>query len=436
MFILTVEIGSTTTKVRAFKKEGFDIKYLDIGQSPTTVNSGDVMIGFENAKGILFKKLGYDFKPDLIFASSSAAGGLKMTVHGLTYDMTVRAAKEASLGAGAVLYHYTVGKLTESDINKLQDIKPNIILLCGGVDYGERKKVLEIARDLAALNIKVPFIYAGNCAIQEEIKKIFSNNNKEITITENVYPRVDELNVEPVRREIQRVFSKHILHAPGMEQLSKIIDGEILPVPKSVMKGLEFFSNEFWDVLAIDIGGATTDIHSITEGTNKYTQLMISPEPFMKRTVEGDLGVFVNAKNILKKSNDLFIEENFKYLSPMPVSKNEILLTKRLTYYCLKWGLDRHAGDIIDIFTPAGKKQVVRGKDLTAIKLVIATGGALTQLDFGKELVESILIGEPIKKLLPLKSSKVVIDRDYLLGTIGLLYYNGIKVDSLINCFL
>ena len=112
-------------------------------------------------------------------AASSAAGGLKMTVHGLVWDMTVKAAKEAALGAGANIRYITAGLLSEDDLKEIEEIRPNIILLAGGVDYGEKNTILANARMLCNLAINVPIIYAGNKEIQSQIVAIFQKDNRE-----------------------------------------------------------------------------------------------------------------------------------------------------------------------------------------------------------------------------------------------------------------
>src|SRR5699024_8293130 len=213
--ILVGEIGSTTTVVNAFDNVKLDPKFIGQGQAPTTVLEGDVNIGIKEAIDDLALNLNVkkvDYK-DLI-ATSSAAGGLRMTVHGLVYDMTVRAAKEAALGAGANIKYITSGKLRKSDLKKIKEINPNIILIAGGVDYGERDTALYNSELIAELDLDVPVIYAGNIENHEEIKEAFEDTKSELYIVDNVYPKIDDLNIEPTRKVIQDVFEKHIIHAP------------------------------------------------------------------------------------------------------------------------------------------------------------------------------------------------------------------------------
>src|SRR5699024_9234846 len=118
----------------------------------------------------------------------------------------VRAAKEAALGAGANIKQITSGKLRKSDLKKIKEVKPNIILIAGGVDYGERDTALYNSELIAEMDLNIPIIYAGNIQNHEEVKEIFQGKNTELYLVDNVYPRIDELNVEPTRKVIQDVF--------------------------------------------------------------------------------------------------------------------------------------------------------------------------------------------------------------------------------------
>ena len=292
--ILVAEIGSTTTVVNGFMIID-EINFVGAGQAPTTVCDGDVNIGLNNAIENLKQNLGIEkIEYDDMIATSSAAGGLKMTVHGLAYDMTVRAAKEAALGAGANIHMITAGRLMRTDLKKIEEINPNIILLAGGVNYGERETAVYNAELIAKLNLNVPVVYAGNIQNQEEMRLIFEGTDVKLYIVENVYPKIDQLNVEPARKVIQDVFEEHITHAPGMEKVREMVSGNIIPTPAGVMEATKALSEVLDDVVTIDVGGATTDIHSVTEGSEEVSRQLISPEPYAKRTVEGDLGVYVN----------------------------------------------------------------------------------------------------------------------------------------------
>ena len=433
--VLVAEVGSTTTVVNAFT--GLDSenpKFVGQGQAPTTVVEGDVNLGLMDAIYSLEENLGIsDIQYDEFLATSSAAGGLKMTVHGLVYDMTAKAAKEAALGAGANIHMVTSGRLRRTDIKKIEEIRPNIILLAGGVDYGERDTAIYNAELLVKLSLEVPIIYAGNVQNHEEIKLIFEENDKLhlLKIVENVYPKVDLLNVEPVRSVIQDVFEEHIIHAPGMEKVRDVVSGPIIPTPGAVMEASKVLKEVIGDLVTIDVGGATTDIHSVTDGREEITSILISPEPSAKRTVEGDLGVYVNMINVvelvgkkhLSKELDIDeekLEELLLEFPPIPKTTDEIKIVENLTEKAVITSIHRHAGGFRHLFGEV-KKTLAEGKDLTGINFIIGTGGALTRLPNREDILKKIAMSNKGDKLLPNKETKILIDNDYIMASLGVL---------------
>lgn len=428
--ILTVEVGSTITKVNGFaiSPHGY-LLHTAQGFAPTSINQGDVGIGVDLAMDQARQASSSIDRDVEIFVNSSAAGGLRMTVHGLTYSMTARAAREAALGAGAIVKKVTAGALDPYDLDEIREIHPNIILLAGGVDYGEKKTVLENAHKIAALKLPVPVVYAGNSALCRPIEEIFHSSGIELLLAANVFPEVDVLNIEPLRRIIHEVFNRHIIHAPGMSRLAELTQHGILPTPGAVLLGSELFAEALGDCLVFDVGGATTDVHSITDGSSEWSAKMVEPEPRAKRTVEGDLGVYINARNIIELTENWEEEDRLSDLQAIPITENQMELTRWLCKKAVEMSVRRHAGTVMDLYTPTGKKQVVKGKDLTAVKWVIGTGGALTRIQGGDQILTGICTG-PGKYLLPQPGTPVLLDRDYrfsALGTIAQSYPDEVK---------
>lgn len=428
--ILVAEIGSTTTVVNAFQGiHGAQPVFLGQGQAATTVLEGDVRIGLENSIKDLQEQLEVDhLSYDEMFATSSAAGGLKMTVHGLVFDMTARAAKEAALGAGAIVHMVTAGKLRRTDMKKIADASPNIILIAGGVDYGERETALDNAEKIVDLGLSIPVIYAGNVENNEEIKLIFENSQQELYIVENVFPKIDELNVEPTRRVIQNAFEKHIIHAPGMEHIHDLVNETITPTPAAVMNLSQLIYEKIGDVLVVDVGGATTDVYSVTEGTDAISKIQVAPEPVAKRTVEGDLGMFVNMEHVIeivgeeqlvKEGHNL--EKLRREYHSIPKNKEERAFIERLTEVAVKTAVDRHVGALRYVYGPSGRDTLAQGKDLSNIRYVIGTGGALTRLKNGPDILKNICKEDSDTKLLPTGIPKVLIDHDYIMSSLGVL---------------
>lgn len=435
--VLVAEIGSTTTVVNAFDHlESDNPVFLGQGQAPTSVKEGDVNIGLQAAIEDMKKNLHIEnekLEYTNMLATSSAAGGLRMTVHGLVYDMTVKAAKEAALGAGANIHLITAGKLSKVDMIKLDRIKPNIILIAGGVDYGERETALYNSELIAASDLNIPVIYAGNIAVADDVKLIFESYSKEknLHIVPNVYPKIDILNIEPTREVIQDIFEKHITEAKGMEKIREMVNGPIIPTPGAVMKASKILKDEIGDLVTIDVGGATTDIHSVTEGTEKVNKILVEPEPVAKRTVEGDLGVFINKRNIvdiikiekLEKELNMTPEDIEKFTNSdiaIPETEEHKRFIERLTKEAVIVSINRHAGGYRTYF---GSKSdtLAFGKDLTAVKWIVGTGGALTRLTAREEILNSISQFNRADKLLPTAEAKILIDNDYIMASLGVL---------------
>ena len=431
--VLVAEIGSTTTLVNAFAGINTDEpRFIGQGQAPTSVLEGDVRIGLEGAVEDLKNRLGLDkIEYGEMLATSSAAGGLRMCVHGLVYDMTVKAAQAAALGAGAIVSMATAGKMSEYDIEDLVASRPNLILLAGGTDYGERETALYNAARIAETRLKAPVIYAGNVQNQRAVMDIFKKAGVSCTVTENVYPKLDKLNIEPARKIIHKVFEEHIIKAPGMEHIRDMVTGSIMPTPGAVMEAVQLIYNEIGDVVAVDIGGATTDVHSVTGGSEEIGILMTSPEPFAKRTVEGDLGLYVNAKNLIERigesalQNELGIDMEAVMANYLPIPKTEgqFKLTERLCREAGLVALERHAGALRYIYTPSGRKTVAEGKDLTAVKTIIGTGGALTRLPHREQLLRALADCNATGMMLYPKPSKIrlLFDDDYIMASLGVM---------------
>ncbi|MDO4720077.1 MAG: GlmL-related ornithine degradation protein [Peptostreptococcaceae bacterium] len=430
--VLVAEIGSTTTVVNAFNDiHTPDPVFLGQGQAPTSVLEGDVRIGLSGAIDALAESLGADkIEYEKMLATSSAAGGLKMTVHGLVYDMTARAAKEAALGAGAIIHQVTAGRMRRSDIKKIEEIRPNIILLAGGVDYGERDTALFNAEMIAELNLPIPLIYAGNVENHEEIRLIFENTNYQLYLVDNVYPKIDELNVEPTRKVIQDAFEEHIIHAPGMERVRDLVNGPIIPTPGAVMESAKLLHEKIGDVIVLDVGGATTDLHSVTKGSEEIERILVSPEPLAKRTVEGDLGVFVNMPNIvnvigkenIERELGLDIDRIMTEYRAIPKNNDEKRFVERLTLEAVIKAVERHAGRIRNVYGPSGRSALAEGKDLTEVRYIVGTGGALTRLPGRIEIMKEIARHNQTGLLLfPTPEARILVDNHYIMASLGVL---------------
>mgnify|MGYP001011896634 CR=1 FL=1 len=430
--VLVAEIGSTTTIVNAFQIHTDNPVFLGRGVANTTVSS-DVTEGLKLAIKDLKRYLHVEeltYKE--MFASSSAAGGLRVSVHGLVYEMTVRASKEAALNAGANIHLVTAGKIKKRDLERIRELKPNIIIIAGGTDYGEYETAMYNTEKVLHMELDIPIIYAGNIENHPDIKELFEKHGKSeyLKIVENVYPRVDFLNIMPLRRVIYKTFEENIIHAPGMNNIHKMVNQNIMPTPGSVMESTMILREHLGNIITIDVGGATTDIHSVCEPSDEYKEYQ-EGEPLSKRTVEGDLGVFINHENVVSLfEKDELIDlldcteealqellENYTYI---PMERMQRKLVYELSKKCTYLALDRHVGDLRRVFTSSGQKIIPEGKDLTQVEFIVLTGGALINLNHTERIIEEYFASNH-RKLLPTKEIVILRDYDYTMASIGVL---------------
>ncbi len=423
--VLVADIGSTLTKLSAFagvrggRGSQTGVRFLGQAAAVTTVAEGDVTLGLEAARRDLETRFRLGTEDAVLMAAASAAGGLRMTVHGLTQDMTLRAAREASLGAGAIVIFTTAGVLSEDDLDTIRRRQPNVILLAGGVDYGDRDVVVANARMLVRLGPTIPVIYAGNRAARGEVERILRTASKPVFLVDNVYPRIDEFNIDPVRKRIQEVFSEHIVTAPGMAKLKPGITGRIVPTPAAVMGATELLAQELGDVLTVDVGGATTDVHSVTDGSPDHEHERVAPEPRCKRTVEGDLGVYINAARVVAAAGQPDLD--IRNLTPIPDSDRGHRIAVELTRWAVDIAIWRHAGERRPLYGVYGHTEIIEGKDLTAIEYLVGTGGALTRLAQGRTILRNRKDDPRKRKLLPPDTARVLLDRHYIMAAAGVL---------------
>jgi uncharacterized protein (TIGR01319 family) len=428
--LLVADLGSTKTMVSAFTRMAQGHPRLEgQGISLTSVSEGDVCIGLRRAIGDLTKRLGVSrVSWASMMATCSAAGGLRMAAHGLVPSMTSRAAREAALGAGAILVSESWGLLSEPMLQEVVRLSPRIVLLAGGVDGGETRIVLENARRLSATPGVFSVVYAGNRDLAAAVREVFRDSPVRLFVTDNVYPSIDVLRVAPVRETIHRIFENQLVEVPGMEKVRELVRGLILPTPGAVMKASQILARQLGDLVTVDVGGATTDVHSVTEGSPEVKEIQLEPEPPEKRTVEGDLGVHVNASHVFRRvvqSSPSFgskVPEMPRQVPLFPETLAEVEFLTVLTRAALSEALDRHVGRRKRVLSVWGDTDVAQGKDLTAVRWVIGTGGALTRLGGGREVLEELFRRKHEDgRLLPKSEPTCLIDTDYVMAAAGLI---------------
>lgn len=315
--ILATDCGSTTTKAILIQKIDGEYRLTYRGEAPTTVEAPfeDVTRGVLNAvmeiEELAERKIldGDEIMSpqkngegvDIYISTSSAGGGLQMMVAGVVKSMSGESAERAALGAGSIVMDVMAsndGRLPHEKIKRIRDLRPDMILLSGGIDGGTISHVVELAEILHAANpqprlgqnYKLPVIYAGNKNAQQQIRDTLGDM-VDLDITENIRPVLERENLEPSRDKIHDLFMEHVMQqAPGYKKLMSWTDAPIMPTPGAVGSLIEMIAEkEKITVVGVDIGGATTDIFSVFQGK-------------FNRTVSANLGMSYSICNVLAEA--------------------------------------------------------------------------------------------------------------------------------------
>ena len=428
MIYLLVDVGSTYTKLHLVDTSK---NVILAGASSYTTVETDVREGFNKA----YKKLREisDVKYDKILGCSSASGGLKVIAIGFSKSLTTDAARLASLSSGARILDVYSYELKDEQVEEIKSAGADIIVLCGGTDHGNRDNIIYNAKKLAKGSVKTPVVVAGNIDTHEEIRDIFNKADVPCDFTENVMPTTNTINYRPLRMTIGDLFIKTIAHAKGIDLLSQ--DFEILlPTPVAVQKAMSVYAKHLDKViLSVDIGGATTDIHSI--GKTYYgEENVISPpidEPYEKRTVEGDMGMRYSATALYESVGDEpFLkfgikdakektEFRFNHTNYIPDNEEDLFFDNALCYIATHTSLMRHVGHIKKIKTPTRTIYEQYGKDLRPAEMFIGTGGSLINSDDPKKILSAIR--DLDEKYLINRDVKCYLDKEYILSSAGLI---------------
>ena len=437
--VLLIDFGSTYTKLTAVDVDAPAL--LGTAAAYTTIETD---IGEGLAQGLqrleaVTGPLDYTAR----YACSSAAGGLRMMACGLVPELTSEAARMASLGAGAKIIGLYSYQLTEEDLEEIRAAAPDIFLLVGGTDGGNTANILYNAKQLASIAPEFPIIVAGNRTAASGCAKALAGY--EVYVCENVMPKFGVVNITPTQKKIREIFLQRIVQAKGLSRAAETLDGEMMPTPAAVLRSLELLSQGcegeqgIGELVAVDVGGATTDVYSIADGMPEAMNTVYKglPEPFAKRTVEGDIGMRYSIRGIVEEAGvkqvaaiagltvervEELVEQFAAQTDTVPAPGSDgAALDRALASMAVRIGVRRHAGTMEETYTMMGKTFVQEGKNLMQIKNIVVTGGSLIHSEHTDKIAGYALYSADDPASLRPREARVLVDRSYILAAMGLL---------------
>ncbi|MEA1912795.1 MAG: glutamate mutase L [candidate division WOR-3 bacterium] len=456
--ILATDCGSTTTKAILIEKKGDEYRLVIRGEAPTTVEAPfeDVTRGILNAireveeltgREILRgEELIYPAKGssgiDLYVSTSSAGGGLQMMVAGVVKEMTAESAARAALGAGAIVMDVIATndrRKPHRRIELIRDLRPDMILLSGGVDGGTVSHVVELAETIEAADpqprfgkgYELPLIFAGNVDARKAVKERLEEKTA-LTIVDNLRPVLEKEKLGPARNAIHELFMEHVMaHAPGYKKLMNWTNAPIMPTPGAVGTMIQAIADkEDINVMGVDIGGATTDIFSVFGGA-------------FNRTVSANLGMSYSVSNVLSEAgmesvlrwvpfkmtrDDLGNRVRNKMIRPttVPMSLKELKLEQALAREALRLALEQHKEMAVGLKGVQQERtisdafeQVSTGitlVDMMKLDLIVGSGGALSHAPNRSQAAFML-----VDSFQPKGITKLAVDSIFMMPHLGVL---------------
>ena len=425
-----VDFGSTFTKVVAVDADG---TLVATGSARTTIDS-DVMSGMDDAVADAGIELGDGVE---MLACSSAGGGLRIAVVGYERAITAEAGYRVGLSAGGRVCHVTSGELSTADTTELRDTEPDVLLLVGGTDGGNADVLLHNARAIARADLALPVVVAGNVSARDQVVRILRRARIAVIAADNVLPKIGVLDPRSAREAIREVFISHVI---GGKHLSTRVDLSTwvqAATPDAVLSGVELLADGtaavagVGDVVVVDVGGATTDVYSVTSPDldDDPAEREAVATMWRSRTVEGDLGVRWNAPGIVQAARrEGFIDEDcetaladaamLRRADPgyLPATDVDRAVDRELARLAAGVALRRHARP-----HTAGAVRYP-GKDLSRVALLIGSGGVLRHNPSpdAHAIVKSA-VSDPAGGWRTPQGATSLVDEHYVLAAAGLI---------------
>jgi uncharacterized protein (TIGR01319 family) len=438
--VACVDFGSTFTKAALVDVE--EGRLLATASHRTTIE-GDVLDGWDACREALTAQV--PDAPDAeVLACSSAGGGLRIAVVGNEELVTAEAGRRVALSSGGRVVHVWSGGLTEEGLAALREDRPDVVLLVGGTDGGNSEVLLGCAAALADARWAGPVVVAGNVEARDEVAALLGRAGTPYVLADNVVPRIGVLAPESARAAIREMFLRHVIGGKHLssrpdtatgQDFTELVRGAtpdvVLTAVELLAHGLDEGRPGAGDVVVVDVGGATTDVHSVVEVDPEDSGLsreVVATVP-VTRTVEGDLGmrwsaVTTVAEGIAAGLADPSLEPAAaaRQADPsyLPEDRAGIEADLDIAAAAAAIALRRHAGRSQVVFGPDGRVVERSGKDLREVALLVGSGGVLRHHAdraadvLGRHLDSSAGWQFP-------EAPRAVVDHDYVLAPAGLL---------------
>ena len=424
---LCVDFGSTFTKALLVSGSG---EVLGAAEHRTTIDT-DVMDGFDAVRAQLVRS---DTAPETL-ACSSAGGGLRILVIGQEDLVTAEAGRRVALSSGGAVVGvlsrpYDAAALAAA----IADSRPDMVLLTGGTDGGNAEPLLGAARDLASGSWRGAVVIAGNADVAHEAAEVLKGFDTEVAA--NVLPRIGVLEPDGARRAVRELFLRHVIggkHLSDREDFAAFVTGA---TPDVVLTGVEVLADAAGlptGVVVVDVGGATTDVHSVVRldaETGDLGREVVAVTP-VTRTVEADLGMRWSAVTTAEAAvaaelagGGLVAQAEIRGADPgfLPATAEDHQAEVEIASAAVTLAVRRHAGRSRVVLSPEGRVLERTGKDLREVDLLLGSGGVFRHSEPSRAVeILAACTGPSLAGWQQPETPAIGVDTQHVLAAVGLL---------------
>jgi uncharacterized protein (TIGR01319 family) len=252
---------------------------------------------------------------------------------------------------------------------------------------------------------------------------------------DNVLPRIGELVPDSARRAVREVFLAHVIGGKRLSRHASFVAMVRGATPDVVLTGVEVLAATAGlphGVAVVDVGGATTDVHSVVRLDAETAELardVVAASP-VSRTVEGDLGMRWSAASTglaareAGLADDLVAAGRARTADPrlLPATDAEPTADERLAAAAVTLAVRQHVGRARVVVSPEGRVVERTGKDLREVDLLVGSGGVLRASDdaAARRILGAATGDHPDGWQQP-RTPRLVVDRSHVLVAVGLL---------------
>jgi uncharacterized protein (TIGR01319 family) len=430
---LCVDFGSTYTKALLVDTGSGEL--LATAAHRTTIDT-DLLDGYAACRAALAARHPAARSAPAA-ACSSAGGGLRIAVVGQEELVTAEAGRRVALSSGGIVTGVLSHPYEDRSWDRFAaEARPDVVLLTGGTDGGNAGPLLAGAAELAAGRWRGPVVVAGNVAAQDEVAGTLAGAGLPVVRAANVLPRIGELAPDSARRAVREVFLAHVIGGKRLSRGDAFVAMVRGATPDVVLTGVEVLAAAAalpHGVVVVDVGGATTDVHSVARLDAETAELardVVAATP-VSRTVEGDLGMRWSAASTAAAAiaaglaePDLQPAGDQRTADPglLPDTPAARYAEERIAAAAVALAVRRHAGRARVVVSPEGRVVERTGKDLRDVDLLVGSGGVLRAADDGAaSRILGAALGDSAEGWQQPRSPRVVVDRQHVLAAVGLL---------------